>query len=120
LSGKSWVAHKAIAAKWDVELESSLLFRISSAVEQWTVNPLVASSNLASGVYDLQALKTKILGAFLFSGHNFPHFFPTSSQHITTTQNRQSFQKMSIKSDFLMSQCEKIGESYTYFFHSHM
>ncbi len=26
-----------------------LLFRISSAVEQWTVNPLVAGSNPASG-----------------------------------------------------------------------
>lgn len=26
------------------------LFRISSAVEQWTVNPLVVSSNLTSGV----------------------------------------------------------------------
>lgn len=25
------------------------IFRISSAVEQWTVNPLVVSSNLASG-----------------------------------------------------------------------
>ncbi len=25
------------------------LFRVSSAVEQWTVNPLVASSNLAPG-----------------------------------------------------------------------
>jgi hypothetical protein len=36
------------------------LFRISSAVEQWTVNPLVASSNLASGV---KALEGEILQA---------------------------------------------------------
>ncbi len=32
-----------------------------------TVNPLVASSNLASGVYVLQALRVKTLGAFLFA-----------------------------------------------------
>ncbi len=42
------------------------IFRISSAVEQWTVNPLVASSNLASGVYVTEALRVKTLGAFLF------------------------------------------------------
>lgn len=28
---------------------AAYLFRVSSAVEQWTVNPLVASSNLAPG-----------------------------------------------------------------------
>ena len=42
--------HKGIAQKSTYALRSLLLFRISSAVEQWTVNPLVASSNLASGV----------------------------------------------------------------------
>ena len=49
-------------------LRSLLLFRISSAVEQWTVNPLVASSNLASGVFRVvgffMALKKQFLGAF--------------------------------------------------------
>ena len=29
---------------------SSLLIRVSSVVEQWTVNPLVVSSNLTPGV----------------------------------------------------------------------
>jgi|GEM_PF-4360315 len=34
---------------------------------QETVNPLVASSNLASGDYVTEALRVKTLGAFLFS-----------------------------------------------------
>ncbi len=33
------------------------LFRVSSAVEQWTVNPLVASSNLAPGDSYFKGLK---------------------------------------------------------------
>jgi len=43
------------------------LFRISSAVEQRTVNPLVASSNLASGVADFLALKVLLSAFFLLN-----------------------------------------------------
>ena len=40
------------------------LFRISSAVEQWTVNPLVASSNLAPGVSYNKAVTAIVVTAF--------------------------------------------------------
>ncbi len=93
--------HKGIARKSTLVLRLLLLFRISSAVEQWTVNPLVASSNLASGVSRRQALKTKILSAFLFSGLDFPHFFPTFPQHITTnTKPAIAFRKWALKVTF--------------------
>ena len=48
-------------------------FRISSAVEQWTVNPLVVGSNPSSGVLDHQALGNSFLSAFFV----FTDFFPT-------------------------------------------
>ena len=64
----------------------SLLFRISSAVEQWTVNPLVASSNLASGDSEFQALKEQFLGAFFICGYRLPRFCRIPLQQFLTKQ----------------------------------
>jgi hypothetical protein len=47
---------KEIAQKSTHGLKLSLLFRISSAVEQWTVNPLVVCSNHTSGDFFLDVL----------------------------------------------------------------
>ena len=69
-------------------LELTLLFRISSAVEQWTVNPFVAGSIPASGVFSTLALKMKILGAFFCSEMDFSHFFPKRLQQQTANNKR--------------------------------
>ena len=42
------------------------IFRVSSAVEQWTVNPLVASSNLAPGVSTTKAVTAQAITAIFF------------------------------------------------------
>lgn len=46
------------------------LFRVSSAVEQWTVNPLVASSNLAPGVSFERSKFHTLYGQAVPSGHD--------------------------------------------------
>jgi len=52
-----------------------------------TVNPLVASSNLASGVFNHQALTAKVVGAFCFLKGVFPQFFHIFPQQIVTNNN---------------------------------
>ncbi len=50
---------KSVADYLPTIIESFLLFRVSSAVEQWTVNPLVVGSNPTPGVLVLQAVRFK-------------------------------------------------------------
>ena len=64
---------------------SPLLFRVSSAVEQWTVNPLVVSSNLTPGVFfsfssESCGIMFKIFENIL--GSLFTHDKSQSAEHI--------------------------------------
>ena len=58
---------KSVCEKFRGRLTFWFLFRISSAVEQWTVNPLVASSNLASGDSKSEAVTMQVVTAFFVS-----------------------------------------------------